>query len=68
MVILHQLLDNAVTLSHCSIYNRIANNVITTANVGVFIVDGYVLLVFAFAGLSYRHDGRVDVLTVRAGV
>ena len=68
MVILHQLLDNAVTLSHCSIYNRIADNVIATANVGVFIVDGYVLLVFAFAGLPYRHDGRVDVLTVRAGV
>ena len=68
MVILHQLLDNAVTLSHRSINNRVADNVITAANVGVFIVDGYVLLVFTFAGLSYRHDSRVDVLTVRAGV
>ena len=68
MVILHQLLNDAVTLSHCSIYDRVADNVITTANVGVFIVDGYVLLVFTFAGLSYRDDGRVDVLTIRAGV
>ena len=68
MVILHQLLDNAVTLSHRGIYNRIADNVIATANVSVFIVDGYVLLVFTLAGLSHRDDGRVDVLTVRAGV
>ena len=68
MVILHQLLDNAVTLSHCSINNRVADNVIATANVGVLVVDGYVLLVFAFAGLPYRNDGRVDVLTIRAGV
>ena len=68
MVVLHQLFDNAVTLSHCSIDNRVADNVITTANVGVLVVDGYVLLVFTFAGLSYRHDGRVDVLTVCAGV
>ena len=68
MVILHQLLDDAVTLSHCSIDNRIADNVITTADIGVLVINGYVLLVFTLAGLPYRHDGRVDVLTVRSGV
>ena len=64
MVILHQLLNNAVALSHCSIDNRIADNVITTANVGVFVIDSYVLLVFTLAGLAYRDDGRVDVFTI----
>ena len=68
MVVLHQLLDNAVALSHCSIYNRIALDVITTTDVSVLVVDGYVFLVFAFAGLANGDDGRVDVFTVRAGV
>ena len=68
MVVLHQLLDNAITLSHCSINDRIADNVIATANVGVLVIDGYILLVFAFTGLSHRNDGRVDVLTICAGV
>ena len=68
MVVLHQLFNDAVTLSHRGINNSIADDVITATNVGVLIVDGYVLLVFAFACLSYRDDGRVDVLTVRASV
>ena len=68
MVVLHQLLNNAVALSHCSINNRVADNVIATANVGVFVIDGYVLLVFTLAGLSYRHNSRVDVLTIHARV